>query len=156
MSIVSSRQKSDLHDPLLCMLSYHIIQLVKLHCKCTTVGHSNVWGKKRKQSEQCCLWTKNYQGMLVSIKRAALLRAGWVKDSMIKAGKGIKWDGSVFTINLISLCCVHTHTHRIEMPQYILSQMTAAAYTHLWACTMRAAVGSHWLWWHSTHIQQSR
>lgn len=34
-----------------------------------------------------------------------------------------------------SLLCVYTHTHiyvyRIEMPQYILSQMTAAAYTHL-------------------------
>lgn len=110
--------------------------------------------KKRKQSEQCCLWTKNYRGMLVSIKSSVLLRAG-CKDSMIKAGK---WDGSVFTINLISFCCAYTHTYvyRIEMPQYILSQMTAAAYTHLWACTMRAAVGSHWLWWHSTHIQQSR
>lgn len=32
-----------------------------------------------------------------------------------------------------SLLCAYTHiyVYRIEMPQYILSQMTAAAYTHL-------------------------
>lgn len=56
--------KSGLCDPLRCMLSFHIVQLVRLHCKCTTVGHFNVKRKKTEQSEQCCLWAKNHRAVL--------------------------------------------------------------------------------------------
>lgn len=37
---------------LLCMLSNHIVQLVRLHCKCTTVGLQKRLKEKQKQSEQ--------------------------------------------------------------------------------------------------------
>lgn len=63
--------------------------------------------KKKESNQSSAVFELRITEACSSALSSVLLRAG-CKDSMIKAGK---WDGSVFTINLISFCCAYTHTH---------------------------------------------
>lgn len=71
--------------------------------------------RKSKQSEQRCLWAQNHQAC------------------------GSVWDRQFFSVfRELQSGWIGSETSRC-----VLSQTTAAAYTHLWACIRRAAGGSH-------------
>lgn len=83
---------------------------------------------------------------LTKARRASSLRVIWKSN----------WDGSTWSDAAMGLCFFYMlKTERKCLGVFLVRWRRLHTHTSEHA-NMRAAVGSHWLWWHSTHIQQSK